>query len=89
LSKQIFINHKNKNNMRYSVIIDDAEVPRVEEAYGSILNLRDESGNPRPATKTEIETAIFTWLEGSTHDYERRKNMSSFTPPPLGGAAAD
>ena len=73
--------------MRYSVIIDDAEVPRVEEAYGSILNLKDASGNPRPATQTEIETAIFNWLEGSTHDYERRKNMGSFTPAPIGGAA--
>jgi hypothetical protein len=73
--------------MKYCVNVDSADEPRISEAYGDILNLIDESGNRRPATPTEIETAIFNWLEGSTHDYERRKNMGSFTPAPIGGAA--
>ena len=63
-----------------------ADYTRVETAYGSILNLKDAQGNPRPATTAEIETAIFDWVEGSTHDYERRANMQSFTPPPFGAA---
>jgi hypothetical protein len=71
--------------MKYCVKVDDE--PRIAEAYGSILNLKDLSGDPRSATPTEIETAIFNWLEGSTHDYERRENMSSFTPPPLEGGS--
>jgi hypothetical protein len=74
---------------KYCVNIDDAEIPRIEEAYGSILNLKDELGNSRPATSTEIETAIFNWLEGSTHDYERRKNMNTFIPPPISGGTVD
>jgi len=59
---------------------------RVEEAFGYILNLKDASGNRRPATTAEIETAIFDWVEGQTNDYERRKNMAEFTPPPFGSA---
>ena len=60
-----------------------ADYTRVETAYGSILGLKDASGNPRPATPAEIEAAVFDWLESSTHDYERRQNMQSFTPPPF------
>jgi hypothetical protein len=50
---------------------------RVEEAFGSILNLG------RPATTAEVESALFDWVEGQTHDYERRQNMASFTPAPF------
>ena len=60
-----------------------ADAARVETAYGSILNLKDAAGNPRPATTAEIEATIFDWLEGSTHDYERRQNMASYSPPPF------
>jgi hypothetical protein len=70
----------------YCVDVGSAEQPRVEEAFGSILGLRNPDGTPRPATGVEIEAAIFNWVEGSTHDYERRKNMSAFTPPPFGSA---
>ena len=63
-----------------------ADYSRVETAYGSILGLKDASGNPRPATPLEVETAVFDWLEGSTHDYERRQNMASYSPPPFGSA---
>ena len=59
------------------------DVTRVEKAFGDILGLKDVSGNPRPATTAEIEAAIFNWVEGQTHDYERRANMTSFTPPPF------
>jgi hypothetical protein len=56
------------------------DATRVEEAYGSILGLG------HPATTVEIESAIFNWVEGSTHDYERRKTMTQFTPPPFNSA---
>jgi hypothetical protein len=65
------------------VTVPDADVPRVEEAFGSILGLRDASGNPRSATSAEIDTATSQWVGQSTHDYERRKNQASFTPPPF------
>ena len=53
------------------------DVPRVQEAYGSILGLG------RPATQAEVQDALKQYLIGSTKDYERRKNMVQFTPPPL------
>jgi hypothetical protein len=58
---------------------------RVAEAFGQILGLKDENAQPRPATTAEVEAAMLTYVEGSTQDYERRKNMATFTPPPLSG----
>jgi hypothetical protein len=60
-----------------SIDIPAADVPRIQEAFGSIYNLG------RPATQTDIENAVRAWLRDSTQDYERRKNMTSFTPPPV------
>jgi hypothetical protein len=58
-----------------TVDIPTADVPRIQEAYGSIYGLG------RPATQTDIENAVRQWLRDSTQDYERRKNMSQYTPP--------
>src|SRR4029453_3290568 len=60
-----------------TIDIPTADVPRVQEAYGSIYNLG------RPATQTDIENAVRQWLRDSTQDYERRKNQSQFVPPPV------
>jgi hypothetical protein len=60
-----------------TIDIPTADVPRIQEAYGSIYNLG------RPATQTDIENAVRQWLRDSTQDYERRKNMQQFTPPPV------
>lgn len=65
------------------VTIAPADQARVTEAFGSILNLKDDNGNPRPATVEEIQAATAQWMGGQVHDYERRKNMSTFTPPPF------
>ena len=59
------------------VTIVPADQQRVTEAFGSILGLG------RPATMQEISDATAQWLGGQTHDYERRKNMTTFTPPPF------
>ena len=61
----------------FTIDIPTADEARVKEAYGSILGLG------RPATVQEIENAVTLWLESSTQDYERRKNMAQFTPPPM------
>lgn len=66
-----------------TITIPDADVPRVQEAYGSILNLRDASGSPRPATPAEVNRALTDWMHQSTLDYERRKNAYTFVPPPM------
>jgi hypothetical protein len=66
-----------------TITIPDQDVPRVQEAYGSILNKRDAQGNPRPATPAEVDKAITDWLHQSTLDYERRKNTYTFVPPPM------
>jgi hypothetical protein len=60
-----------------TIDIPAADVPRLQEAYGSICNLG------RPATQTEIENAVRQWLRDSTQDYERRKNMTQYSPPPV------
>lgn len=59
------------------VEVPSNDVPRVQEAFGSILNLG------RPANLAEVQAATRQWLIGQTQDYERRKNMATFTPPPL------
>ena len=63
------------------VTIVPADQGRVTEAFGSILGLG------RPATLDEISTATAQWLGSQTHDYERRKNQTSFTPPPFSEAS--
>jgi predicted DCC family thiol-disulfide oxidoreductase YuxK len=60
-----------------SIDIPTADVPRIQAAFGSIYNLG------RPATQTDIENAVRAWLRDSTYDYERRNNMTQFTPPPV------
>jgi hypothetical protein len=70
-----------------TIPIAPEDIPRMEEAFGSILGLRDASGQPRPANQAEIETATAQWVGQSIHDYERRKNMASFTPPPFTGTS--
>jgi hypothetical protein len=60
-----------------TIEVPDQDVPRILEAYGSINNLG------RNATASEVQYAIQRWLRDSTLDYERRKNMVQFTPPPL------
>ena len=59
------------------ITIPSADVPRVQEAYGSILNLG------RPANLLEVQRATTQWIHNSTLDYERRKDMAQFSPPPL------
>ena len=53
------------------------DVPRVSEAFGSILNLG------RNATVTEVQEATRRWLIDSTKDYERRKNTYTYSPTPM------
>jgi hypothetical protein len=60
-----------------TIEVSDTDVPRIEEAYGSIYNLG------RLATPAEVQYMIQSWLLQSTLDYERRKNLAQFTPPPL------
>ena len=60
-----------------TVEIPTADIPRIQEAYGSIYNLG------RPATQTDIENAVRGWIKDSTQDYERRKNQTQFAPPPV------
>jgi len=62
----------------------NGDMARVTEAFGWIHQLKDENGNLRPATSEEMEIYIYRWVEAQTHDYERRKNMREFTPPPFG-----
>jgi len=60
-----------------TITIPSADVPRVQEAFGSILGLG------RPANLAEVQRATTDWIHNQTLDYERRKNMAQFSPPPL------
>jgi hypothetical protein len=53
------------------------DVPRVSEAFGSIYNLGHN------ADMNEVSLATRQWIINQTKDYERRKNMTAYTPPPL------
>lgn len=65
-----------------------APTQRVATAFGSILNLTDASGNPRPATQQEVSNACSAYVQQTTQDYERRLNMAQFTPSPVPIATA-
>jgi hypothetical protein len=63
--------------MTLTIEITPEDEPRVTEAFGAIMNL------PAPATAEDLQTACSTWMGNQTQDYERRKNMQTFVPPPL------
>ena len=69
--------------MNIGIHIPNSEDDRVQAAFGDVLNLG------QPATQREIEQATFSWVEQTTHDYERRQNMSAFTPDPISGVTFD
>ena len=56
---------------------DPADDPRIQAAYGSILNLQ------RPATQREVSAAAMNWVASSTTDYEKRMNMQGYSPTPF------
>jgi|SRR5215472_360722 len=56
---------------------DPSDDPRIQEAYGSILNLG------RNATQREVSAAAMNWVASSTTDYERRKNLQQYSPTPF------
>lgn len=60
-----------------TIDIPAADVPRVAEAYGSLLGLG------RPATVQEVQLAVRRDIINITKDYERRKNTATFSPTPL------
>jgi hypothetical protein len=41
-----------------TIDVPAADVPRLTEAFGSILNLKDAGGLPRPATQTEMRLPL-------------------------------
>lgn len=63
--------------------IPPEDEPRVVEAFTSILQPKDEAGQPRTAEAVDITGALVTWMNGQTSDYEKRKNMETFSPPPM------
>lgn len=63
--------------MTLTIEITTEDEPRVTEAFGSILNL------PQPASAEDLQGACSQWMGDQTFDYERRKNMATFVPPPL------
>ena len=60
-----------------TVDIPANDVPRVSEAFGSILGLG------RNATIIEVQGATRKWIIDQTHDYERRKNTYTYSPTPM------
>jgi len=62
---------------------DPVDDPRILEAFGSILGKFTPGQSPVPATQREVSAAAMNWVNQQTADYERRKNMQAFTPPPF------
>src|SRR5215475_3873880 len=62
---------------------DPADDPRIQEAFGSILGKKDAAGSPIPATQRDVSAAAMNWVNQQTSDYEKRKNMQAYSPPPF------
>lgn len=65
------------------ITIPASDVPRVTEAFGSVLGLTDANGSPRPATQQEVTQAVHQWIVNTTKDYERRRATYTYSPPPM------
>jgi hypothetical protein len=63
--------------------IPPQHTPRVAEAFGAMLSLTNANGSPRPATQAEVTKACQDYVQSTTQDYERRKNMAQFNPSPV------
>lgn len=60
-----------------TVTVPDQDIPRVQEAFGSMYNLG------RPATVQEVSRSCQDYIHQSTLDYERRRNTYTYTPVPM------
>jgi len=60
-----------------TITTDSAQDARIVVAVGSIMNLG------RNATQAEVKAFLVQYLRQSVQDYERRQNMSTFTPPAI------
>ena len=54
---------------------------RLASAYGLFLGLTDGNGDPRPATNTEVKTAVIEHLKQITFDQEDRVNKAAVSTP--------
>jgi hypothetical protein len=63
--------------------VPPAHTPRVAEAFGAYLRLKNANGSPRSATQAEVSKACQDWVQSVTQDYERRKNSAAFSPSPV------
>lgn len=54
-----------------TLTIDDAHVPRVLTAFGSLHNYVDGNGDPRDATAEEVRTHLIAYLKERVLRYER------------------
>jgi len=70
----------------YTVTLTTTDDARFEEAVGSVQNLRDPGGSPRPATVAECDQFLLSYVTGTTQDYEKRKAMAASTPVPISPA---
>jgi hypothetical protein len=69
--------------MILTIEIAPSDTQRLLQAFGEILGVTNEGGQPRAATEEEVQDATAKWLGGQTQDYERRANMKNFQPPPF------
>lgn len=56
-----------------SITAPDADVPRVQEAIGFELQLRNSSGQQRSATTTEVQGYIAAHMKAKVYAYEAQK----------------
>lgn len=56
-----------------SITVPDAQVPRVQEAIGDALQLRNAQGTARVATTAEVQGWIAKRLTEMVHGYEANK----------------
>ena len=47
------------------------QIQRLRVAFGGMLRLVDEQGNPRLATAQEIKAEVWGWLRNKVRNYEQ------------------
>lgn len=56
-----------------SITVPDAQVPRVQEAIGDAMGLRNAQGTARVATTAEVQAFIADHIKQRVHAYEAQK----------------
>ena len=60
-----------------------SQASRIAKAFGLRLNARDNDGNPRNATASEVKQQTIQFLKGVVYAHERQAKIDAMTVPDI------